>query len=110
MISYAWTIPSLEVAPSDNGLDDVIKAAHWRYRATDSADGLTAEVYGAHSFAAPAPASYTPFEEVTEADVIGWLEDLIGEEGMDAMNAGLNTQIENARNPPVLACIPPWAA
>lgn len=109
MIAYAWTISSLEVAPSDNGLIDVIKVAHWRYRATDSSDEVTAEIYGSNGFPAPEPASYTPFAGVEEADVVGWLEDLIGEDGLEAMKTGLETQIENTRTPPVVTCTPPWA-
>jgi len=109
-LAFTWQISSLEVAPSDNGLLDVIKVAHWRYRATASDDGLTAEVYGAQGFPAPEPASYTPFESVTEADVVGWIEGLIGTDGVEAMNAGLGVQIENLRNPPVETRSPPWAA
>lgn len=107
-ITHAWTISSLEVVPSEDGLVDVIKAAHWRYRATDNTDGTTAESYGSHSFSEPEPASYTPFDEVTLADVTGWIEDLIGEDGMETMNTGLANQIENIRTPPVVTRMPPW--
>ena len=110
MLTYTWTISSLDVAPSDDGMIDVIKVAHWRYRATDSVDALTTEVYGAQGFVAPDPASYTPFDSVTEAQVVEWIEDAMGEERMDAMNASLVVAIENLRNPPIVTMPVPWAA
>ena len=109
MLIYTWTISSLDVAPSEDTLIDVIKVAHWRYRATDSVDALTTEVYGAQGFVAPDPAAYTPFDSVTEAQLVGWIEDAIGEEGMDAMNASLAVAIENLRNPPIVTLPVPWA-
>lgn len=109
MLIYAWTISSLDVAPSEDTLIDVIKVAHWRYRATDSADALTTEAYGAQGFVSPDSASYTPFDSVTEAQVVEWIEDAIGEEGMDAMNASLAVAIENLRNPPIVTMPVPWA-
>jgi hypothetical protein len=108
-IAYTWTISSLDVAPSDDGMIDVIKVAHWRYRATDSTDGISSEVYGAQGFATPDPASYTPFDSVTEAQVVGWIEDSIGEEGMASMDASLVVSIENIRNPPIVTLPVPWA-
>lgn len=109
MLTYAWTISPLDVAPSEDTLIDVIKVAHWRYRATDSTDDLTAEVYGAQSFVSPDPASYTPFDSVTEAQLVGWVEDAIGEDGMDAMNASLAASLDNLRNPPIVTMPVPWA-
>ena len=108
-ITYTWTISSLDVAPSEDTLIDVIKVAHWRYRATDSADDLTTEVYGAQGFVAPDPASFTPFDSVTEAQVVEWIEDSIGEEGMASMDASLVVSIENLRNPPIVTMPVPWA-
>ena len=108
-ITYTWIISSLDVAPSDDTLTDVIKVAHWRYRITDSADDLTAEVYGAQGFATPDPASFTPFDTVTEAQVVEWIEGAIGEEGMASMDASLVVSIENIRNPPIVTMPVPWA-
>ena len=108
-IAYTWIISSLDVAPSDDGMIDVIKVAHWRYRITDSTDDLTIEVYGAQGFVSPDPASYTPFDSVTEAQLVEWIEDAMGEERMDAMNASLAVAIENLRNPPIVTMPVPWA-
>lgn len=107
MLIYTWTVSSLDVAPSEDGLIDVIKTAHWRYRATDDADDVTAEVYGAQGFASPEPASYTPYEEVAQADVIAWIEDAVD---MKAMNASLDARLEAIRNPPIVTKQPPWLA
>ena len=77
MITFNWTIAAAERAVSLNGLQDVIKTIHWRYRGTDE-NGITAETYGATSVGDPNPEDFTPYDGITEADVIGWLESILG--------------------------------
>lgn len=76
MTTFNWGIPAVERTLSVDGLTDVIKTVHWRYRATDE-NGVTAESYGAMSTNDPNPQDFTPFTEVTESDVILWLEDIL---------------------------------
>lgn len=103
MTNYTWTISSMETAPSEDGLTDVVKTIHWRYKGVDG--NYQAEVYS--SFACPSPSStdFTAYEDLTEADVIGWLEAGID---VDAMNTNIDSQIENLKNPPIVSLPLPW--
>lgn len=103
MTNYTWTISSMETAPSEDGLTDVVKTIHWRYKGVDG--DYQAEVYS--SFACPSPSStdFTAYEDLTEADVIGWLEAGID---VDAMNTNIDSQIENLKNPPIVSLPLPW--
>ena len=79
--------------------------AHWT--ATKSDGEYTASSYGAEGFQ-PDPESpdFKPFEQLTEADVIGWLE---AKEGWAAgLEQRLNAELERLKNPPVLHGLP-WA-
>ena len=73
MITFNWTISAAERELELDGLADVIKIVHGRYRGTDE-NGVTAETYGATSIGNPNPQDFTPWDEVTATDVEGWLE------------------------------------
>lgn len=108
-MEYKWTISSIDVAPKEGELTKVIKTAHWRLRGVDD-DGLTAEIYGAQGFVEPDPASYTPYEGVTEADVINWIQDSLGEDEVENKYAGLSRAIDELKNPRIVSGPPPWAS
>lgn len=72
--TYTWTISALDVEKEKDGLQDVVATVHWRLRATDDVDGLTAEIYGADALGSPAPDSFVSFEQITEEQLISWLE------------------------------------
>jgi hypothetical protein len=103
-INYKWQISSLETAPVDGELNDVVKVVHWRYQATDG--DYQAETYSTYACAEPSPNDFTAYPDLTEADVIGWLES-----GLDvqAMQESLANQIENLKNPPIVSLPLPWS-
>ncbi|MBC01339.1 MAG: hypothetical protein CML67_17555 [Rhodobacteraceae bacterium] len=87
------------------GLTDVVHVVHWRLRGED-ANGVSAEVYGSATMEAPDPASFTPFQDLTEADVLAWIA---GEIGIDEQKAIVTDRIAAKINPPVVAKAAPWA-
>lgn len=97
MTTFNWTIAAAERAISLNGLQDVIKTIHWRYVGEDE-NGITAETYGATSVGDPNPEDFTPYDGVTEADVIGWLESILGAE-LDNIKSNIENQISLLINP-----------
>ena len=76
MTTFNWTISAVDRELNVDGLTDVIKTVHWRYKGTDE-NGVTAETYGATAIGNPNPQDFTPFTEVTAEDVIVWLEDIM---------------------------------
>jgi|VirMetMinimDraft_7_1064189.scaffolds.fasta_scaffold344094_2 hypothetical protein len=97
MVTFNWTISAAERAVSLNGLQDVIKTIHWRYRGTDE-NGTTAETYGAISLGDPNPEDFTSYDGITESDVIRWLESILGSE-LDNMKSNIENQIALLINP-----------
>jgi len=93
----------METAPSEDGLTDVVKTIHWRYKGVDG--DYQAEVYSSFACASPSSTDFTAYEDLTEADVIGWLEAGID---VDAMNTNIDSQIENLKNPPIVSLPLPW--
>lgn len=104
---YNWVISQLDTAPSFDGMTDVVKTVHWRYQAEEMVEDKTyfADVYGAMSCATPSETDFTAYPDLTEAQVITWLE-----AGLDveALGASLDAKIENQKNPPIINLPLPW--
>jgi hypothetical protein len=94
MVNYKWVISDLVAKIQDGELSNIIETVHWRYQATDGEH--TADVYGSVGLEAPDAESFKPFEEVTEADVIAWLEAKLD---VEAMQSGLDAQLDAIANP-----------
>ena len=93
-MTYGWIISDLVAKIQDGELSNVIETVHWRYQATDGEH--TADVYGSVGLEAPDAESFKPFEEVTEADVISWLEAKLD---VEVMQSGLDAQLDAIANP-----------
>lgn len=125
--TYAWTISALDVETQKDGLQDVVVTVHWRLRATDDLDGLTAEIYGADALGSPAPESFVSFEEITEAQIVEWLEasfvttterpnpdepdgpPLVSvDDRLQTLKGSLAAQILDQRQPKMVTKQPPW--
>ena len=104
-VTTQWRINALDSIPSlEDGLTNVISTIHCE-KTAESSDGFNARWYGTVSVGAPHPASFTPYEEVTEEMVIGWVEASPSTVGVDD---NLAAQIEGQRNPPIVTLKLPW--
>jgi hypothetical protein len=93
-MEYNWIISGLVAKIQDGELSNIIETVHYRYQATDGEH--TADVYGSVGLEAPDAESFKPFEQVTEADVIAWLEAKLD---VEAMQSGLDAQLDAIANP-----------
>lgn len=98
-----WLIERLLVKPTEGSNTDVVITADWRCNGTD--ETYSGTCYGSSSFPAPT-GSFTPYEDLTQAQVLGWCY----ENGVDknAIEANVSFQIENQINPPVVVLPLPW--
>ena len=94
MVNYKWIISDLVAKIQDGELSNIIETVHYRYQATDGEH--TADVYRSVGLEAPDAESFKHFEEVTEADVIAWLESKLD---VEAMQEGLSKQLDAIANP-----------
>jgi hypothetical protein len=103
MTTLSWIIERLLVKPTEGSLTDVVITADWR--CNGSQDQYSGTCYGSTSFAPPS-GSFTPYEDLTEAQVLGWCF----ANGVDktAIEAIVSLQIENQINPPIIAPPLPW--
>ena len=90
-----WTISTLE----RNTVDGGVIVAHWRVTEEETVGDVTysASSYGTCGFT-PDPSSedYIAYDDLTEADVIGWVQ---GELDVEAIEAGLTANIAEQKTP-----------
>ena len=103
MITLSWIIERLLVKPTEGSLTDVVITADWRCNGTQ--DQYSGTCYGSCSFQPPT-GEFTPYEDLTEAQVLGWCY----ANGVDqaAIEANVSMQIENQIDPPVVTLPLPW--
>ena len=98
--TYAWTINKLDVYPTEDNLTNVVYNIHWTYTATSDqldpqGNPYKTDFIGTSIVGAPSSEDFTPFDELTEDQVVGWLsEDTsianIQSSADDAINALIN--------------------
>lgn len=105
-----WTVTAMDCYPQAEGETDVVFVCHWRCNGTQEQDGETynGSTYGACGVTYTAGSPYTPYSDLTQDQVLGW----IWANGVDkdATEAAVNLQIAQAINPPVVTLAPPWSA
>jgi hypothetical protein len=94
---YKWMISTMDTAPSEDGLTDVVKTVHWRYQAEDAE--YFADVFGSMTCATPSETHFTAYPDLTYDQVVIWLE---AGNDVDALNTYLDAQIEIKKNPPIV--------
>jgi hypothetical protein len=104
-MTIIWLIERLLVKPTEGSLTDVVITADWRCNGTQ--DQYSGTCYGSCSFQPPS-GSFTPYEDLTEAQVLGWCY----ANGVDqaAIEANVTQQINDQINPPVVTLPLPWVA
>ena len=107
MNTYNWTIAQLECKPQEEGKTDVVVTAHWRVDATDGVNNTGS--YGTQSFTFNPESSFTPFADLTETQVVGWVQEAMGTDAVTALQESLDKQIIDLVNPPVVTPPLPWS-
>jgi len=104
--TITWSVSALDCYPQESGNTDVVFNVHWTCAGTDGT--YNASVYSTCSVPAPTGSAFTPYDQLTQQQVLGW----IWANGVDqaATEAAVQTQLDNQINPPVVTPPLPWTA
>lgn len=102
----------MDAYPEFDGHTDVVFTVHWTLSGTETVSGTTYNggVYGSVGVTLDEGATFTPYADLTEAQVIGWVQDALGEDQVTAYEANVAQQIADQANPPVVTPPLPWSA
>jgi hypothetical protein len=106
MPTLSWLIERLLCKPTEGSNTDVVITADWR--CNGSKDNYSGTCYGSCSFAPPSGSGFTPYEDLTQEQVLSWC--FANGVNKTAIEANVTAQIENQINPPVVSLPLPWVA
>jgi len=104
MTTFNWQIEQLNCYPQADNQTDVVFNIHWRLTGTDGT--YSGSVYSTCGVTYVAGAPYTPYANLTQDQVLGW----IWASGVDkdSAEAAVQTQIDNQITPPTISPPLPW--
>jgi len=99
-ITYKWDIPQMNAHIQAEGEENVIYTVHYMYTGSEESNGKTysSTNIGTQGYTYVAGEPFTPYEdtEAFEAVVIGWLEDSLD---VDKMQASIAANIQSQITP-----------
>ena len=100
-LTYTWAITSLKKT-TDGSVDNFVVQSTWTCTGTDE-DGDSGVFNGATPFPLDSldPVTFIPYEDLTEADVLGWIEAVVVGSYKDHVDAQINKQIALVKDPVV---------
>jgi hypothetical protein len=101
--NYQWQIVQLDTKPKEGELLDVVICVHWVRTAQDGEINVSS--YGTMGCTTPSSTDFTAYPDLTYEQVCSWLD-----AGLDvaSIDLGLDKQIENIINPPIVVLPLPW--
>ena len=112
--TYAWSVLGMSAYPEYESQTDVVFMVSYQCTATSATiNPATNTPYqssngGSISVSYVAGSSYTPYNQLTQEQVIGWVQAALGPEGVAQMEATCDAGIENQISPPIVSPPLPW--
>jgi hypothetical protein len=101
-----WKVVALNAYPKSEGQENVVFTIHWR--AELSQDDEVASNYGSVPVTYVAGEPFTPFTELTQDQVVGWVKEALGADKVAEIEAGLASQLQSLLNPVSVSPALPW--
>lgn len=105
MTTYTWSIKQMSVMPVLDGQTNVVVSAQWNILGEDQ--GYSYNLAGWEQFTLKQGEGFTPYDQLTEAQVIGWVQDTMGEIIVANLQAAVQGSLDALINPPVEPVIAP---
>lgn len=105
-VVFDWIPERLDAYPQKDGFNDVVFNVFWRVNATDGDKSST--ISGKQAVKLDAEGDFTPYENLTREQVLGWVKDAMGQGRVVEIENYLIKQIGNQTNPPVSTPALPW--
>ena len=99
MTTYTWNVTAL-YTETIAGEQNYVVIANYLVLGGDGTYG--AEISNIARFSTESVSPFIPYEDLTEADVIGWIQADLGTDGVDNLYACIQGQIDSQINPPVV--------
>jgi len=106
-VTYSYKITQMLMAPSLDGLTDVVTVVKFDYIGTDSDSGYSGTFNGSIPVGTPDPNNFVPLQDLTEDEVIQWV--VATYLSWDHPQEVISNQINNQITPENENAPMPWA-
>ena len=107
MNTYNWQIQSMQVKPVEEQYTNVVITINYVCTGRDEEANVGANSFGSVSVTLDPESPYTPYDQLTEDQVWGWIWDS-GVVKAD-IEANLDTMIADMKTPKIVTPALPWA-
>lgn len=104
MTTFTWAVDALYTETIE-GQQDYVVIANYTLSGVDGE--YEASISGIAQFSTESVGEFIPYDELTEAIVVGWIQDELGEDGVANLEACVQGQIDSLINPPVSPVLTP---
>lgn len=105
--TYSWEITQLDCFPSMDGNENVVSGIGWARTATDGTNNAC--ICGLQPLKFTNISNFTPYPDLTQVEIIQWLERSIGVEKLAEIDANLDAELVAKATPVVINPKLPWA-
>lgn len=105
--TYTWSVQQMDAYPQEGDKTDVVFNVHWTLIGTEA--GFSGSVYGTQNVSVDPDVSFTSYDDLTQEQVIDWVQDAMGAERVAAYEANVAQQINSQIASPVVTPPLPWA-
>lgn len=106
-VTYTWTINEMFAYPQAEGYQDVVFGVAY------TVAGVDGEYTASQSYQIPMPlpeGTFTPYSELTQDQVVGWVQGQLGPVGVSAAESQIAQMISEQQSPTVVTPPLPWAS
>tara|TARA_Y100001938_G_scaffold138484_1_gene204064 strand:- start:742 stop:1092 length:351 start_codon:yes stop_codon:yes gene_type:complete len=114
-VTKTWDIVSIDSAPTEGSLSDVVKTLHWTATGSEtvgsgeSAVTYTSYSYGSVSLAPADASSFTAFGSITKDNAVAWAKSALGTDDVTSIETSLEGQITEQKTPSIESKTLPWS-
>ena len=110
-IIYTWIINVMDCYPKHDKENNVVFKVNWGLAGSDESTGIgyTGYVTGSVNLSYEVGTTFTPYNELTQEQVIGWVKVALGEEKITELESTIVAQILKQMNPPIVTPSLPWS-
>lgn len=108
MTTFSWVVTALYTQTVGTEQDYVVIAA---YTVVGIDGTYSAELQNTAQFSTDSVSTFIPYDQLTNDIVVGWIQETLGPDGINSIEACIQGQIDSQINPPVVPVNTPlpWA-
>ena len=105
-IINTWNVLRMDAYPEYEDQTNVVFTVHWDLVATK--DVYESSLYGSTGIALSNGSTFTPYEDLTIEQVIGWVQSSLGAEQVEVFETVVANQIQSQIKPTIISPPLPW--